>query len=323
MSVTPEEAVERVLGEVVAGLGDDLLVEMGGRVVGSGGKRLRAHLALQVGAALGADGARLAPFGAVCELLHSASLVHDDLQDRDERRRDRATTWVEFGDAHAVTLGDAFILAAYDALSLCADDDGTRWRLCGAVTRAGRACTAGQCLEMRLAADALFDFESYARAARGKTGALVALPAEGAALLSGYDAVQSRAVSEVFETLGLLFQMADDVLDLSAHKGRPPGSDLQRGKVTALVVAHVARNPRALSDVRALVAAPRGGHDAETVSAWTTRLRSDGALDWLRTRFDEEADRVRGAPVVRAHPALSAVVEAFVDRVARDFRHTS
>jgi geranylgeranyl pyrophosphate synthase len=323
MSVTPEEAVERVLGQIVAGLGDALLVEMGTRVLRSGGKRLRARLALQVGAALGADSARVAPFAAVCELLHSASLVHDDLQDRDERRRDRATTWVEYGEAHAVTLGDAFILAAYDALALCAEDDGMRWRLCGAVTRAGRACAAGQCLEMRLGADALFDFKTYARAARGKTGALVALPAEGAALLSGHDAAQSRAVSEVFETLGLLFQMADDVLDLSAHKGRPPGSDLQRGKVTALVVGHVARNPEAVGDVRALVAAPPGGHDADTVSAWSTRLRRDGALDWLRARFDEEAERLRAVPVLRANPSLGAVVEAFVDRVSRDLRPAS
>ena len=95
------------------------LPEMTSYHMSTGGKRLRALLPLAVAESLGRPARDLVPFGAACELLHNATLVHDDLQDGDTIRRDQPTIWVKYGEARAINLGDAMLyytLMLVDAL---------------------------------------------------------------------------------------------------------------------------------------------------------------------------------------------------------------
>ncbi|MBM4320392.1 MAG: polyprenyl synthetase family protein, partial [Deltaproteobacteria bacterium] len=102
-------AILRLIDEVVAGScpSGSTLVPMCGYHLQTGGKRLRALLPLLVAEALGRDPAGLVPFGAACEMLHNATLVHDDVQDGDEMRRGQPTVWRRYGLARALDLGDA------------------------------------------------------------------------------------------------------------------------------------------------------------------------------------------------------------------------
>ena len=99
--------IREVVGEAVPP--DSTLVGMLSYHMGTGGKRLRALLPLAVADALEAQPAQLVPFGAACELLHNATLVHDDLQDGDEMRRDQEAVWKRYGAAQAINLGDAML----------------------------------------------------------------------------------------------------------------------------------------------------------------------------------------------------------------------
>ncbi|MFB6262683.1 MAG: polyprenyl synthetase family protein, partial [Bradymonadaceae bacterium] len=107
------------------------LVEMGRHHLQTGGKRLRAMLPLAVGRRLGADPDALLPFGAACELLHNATLVHDDLQDGDRTRRGESTVWSTFGSERAINLGDAMLywpLLLIDRLDCSAATRNTLYR---------------------------------------------------------------------------------------------------------------------------------------------------------------------------------------------------
>jgi geranylgeranyl pyrophosphate synthase len=104
----------------------------------TGGKRLRALLPLMVAEALGKEAASMVPFGAACEMLHNATLVHDDLQDGDRQRRGRDTVWARFGAPHAINLGDAMF---YYAVLLVQRVEATAEDR----ERASRACSSRPC----------------------------------------------------------------------------------------------------------------------------------------------------------------------------------
>ena len=141
----------------------------------TGGKRLRAQLALEVSHALGCCAQEAVPWAAAVELLHNATLVHDDVQDGDTERRGHPTTWARHGTAQAINVGDLLLMLPFLAIA----------RLPRGVARAGlsedlarAACDVvrGQALELDLLPERRFDADSYRTAVRGKTGALLALP---------------------------------------------------------------------------------------------------------------------------------------------------
>ncbi|MFH1131331.1 MAG: polyprenyl synthetase family protein [Pseudomonadota bacterium] len=203
----------------------------------TGGKRLRALLPLLVGDALGTDPAFLIPFGAACEVLHNATLVHDDLQDGDRYRRGRETVWYRFGIPQAINLGDAMFY--YTVLLAQKVDVPTELR--EAVTQRVLLQTLrvidGQEREFQLKKKETPILEDYFLMVEGKTSGLFALPMAGAAQLCGAPAGLVCGLEDAARHMGVLFQIQDDVLDLYADKGRDMrGSDIAEGKRSALVV---------------------------------------------------------------------------------------
>jgi len=259
----------------------DKLGSIGLEHLATGGKRLRARIALAALEALGGNPEDAVAWGAACELLHNASLVHDDLQDGDQFRRGHPTVWSTHGVAEAINLGDLFISLALRAVRFIAVGPAIRYELLQAMSEAMEACVRGQSAEFQLvdhcrSPDAL---QLYLDSVRGKTGTLFQLPLQGAALLAGRSAAEARALGEEFRALGVLFQLQDDILDLYGNKGRKGvGSDLKEGKVSCLVLAHLQLQPADADWLIHLLKLPRDATDAESVARAIHAFTHKGAL---------------------------------------------
>jgi geranylgeranyl diphosphate synthase, type II len=200
-----------------------------------GGKRLRPALVRMMCAQLGGDDdAARAPAVAI-EMVHTYSLVHDDLpcMDDDELRRGRPTCHVVFGEAEAVLVGDSLLTLAFETLATCGHPSAAP--MVAALARgAGPAgMVGGQSLDV--AGEAGAGLERVRAIHRAKTAALVSTAAELGGLAAGASESQLQALRGYGQALGLCFQAVDDVLDVvgdAATLGKTPGKDAADGKAT-------------------------------------------------------------------------------------------
>lgn len=177
----------------------------------AGGARVRARLALHAGRALGRPESESIAIAAACELLHNASLVHDDLQDRDEQRRGQVAVWRRYGDAVAICVGDLLLSAAYGALgAVGANAAGLSVRM---HRRIGEVIH-GQCADLALLGGAKTTLENYERVASAKSAPLLVLPLELALTLAGRsESVAAATAAGSLFAIG--YQIADDLEDAS------------------------------------------------------------------------------------------------------------
>lgn len=292
----------------------------------SGGKRVRARLAMAAASALGVEPKRVAPWAAAVELAHNASLIHDDLQDGDTHRRGRPTTWVRWGCAQAINAGDLMLVLPFllvQELEAEAEAE-VRSALSRALASALAAMCRGQAEEPELASACAQGRgrEAYERCVLGKTGALFGVCVQGAALLAGEAEGRAAALGEVFGRLGVLFQLQDDLLDLYGEKGRErPGNDLREGKVTALVVEHLERYPADAPWLFEVLAYPRDATPDAAVDEAAERFRRGGALDGVLQWAARLVTEVEGAPALRGRPALKALARELVQRILHPIAH--
>lgn len=189
--------------------------------LGSGGQRVRARLALHAGSALGLEANDVLSIATTVELLHNASLVHDDLQDRELLRRGMKTIWSAYGDNVALCVGDLMISAAYG--SLCSF--GILQYLPDLITLVHERTAMvirGQCCELSAKGHRVNDFAFYEKIAIAKSGSLISLPLEMAFLGSGMKPWIEKARSAA-EDFAIGYQIADDIEDLERDAGDGDG----------------------------------------------------------------------------------------------------
>lgn len=218
-------------------------------VLSSGGHRVRARLAFHAGTALGLDSGDSMAISAAAELLHNASLVHDDLHDREKTRRGQPTVWSLYGGDVAVCTGDLLLSAAYAALA------GLKTihllpELLALVHRRTLRVICGQCSELSTRGRQVDSMVFYEKMALAKSGALLSLPLEMAFLLADKKAWLGE-VREAAEGFGLSYQVMDDIADIESDAA---GDDGPRA-VNALLVLQAAghgENSRVLAREMAL-----------------------------------------------------------------------
>ena len=184
----------------------------------AGGQRIRARLALDSSYCLGltqSDGIALA---TTAELLHNASLIHDDLQDRDKIRRELDTVWVAYGDEVAICAGDLLLSAAYGALAdiSCADKLPQLIKL---VHSRVAYAIGGQCADLSQASTQLLGVDGYLKIATAKSGALLSLPIE-LALLAADCQEGLGATRAAVDSFAVGYQIYDDLCDFEADRAR-------------------------------------------------------------------------------------------------------
>lgn len=205
------------------------------------GKRIRPLLVLLCAQAAGGKWQDALPAAAAVELLHNFSLVHDDIQDNSELRRNRPTVWVKWGVAQAINVGDILFILAFQALNGL-DQTLPSQAVLQANHILQQAClrlTEGQYLDISYEARSELALEDYWPMIGGKTSALLRCCAELGALSAGADEAQRACFGEYGYALGLAFQVLDDWLGIwgdVALTGKSVASDLAAGKKTIPVI---------------------------------------------------------------------------------------
>ncbi len=177
----------------------------------AGGKRIRAHMALMAGVCLQLDAQSRMAIAACCELLHNASLIHDDIQDADTERRDQPSLWARYGRDLAICAGDQLISAAYAALAQVTRPDavGALIRL---THRAVSRTVAGQNADLSQTGQALDDITLYETIAGEKSGPLLGLPVVLPLFMA--DALADiDTVDRLVRLIAIAYQFVDDIGD--------------------------------------------------------------------------------------------------------------
>lgn len=281
----------------------------------TGGKRLRALLPLVVAEALGADPATLIPFGAACEMLHNATLVHDDLQDGDRLRRGLETVWHHFGNAQAINLGDAMFYYTLELVHRLDLPIARREAAARRVLRETLRVIDGQEREFRLKQEDHSSLADYFTMVEGKTSGLFALPMAGAAVLCGASSHIVQALQEAAQHMGVLFQIQDDLLDLYGDKGRDSrGSDIKEGKRSILVLHALQHAPaERVVWLQRVLGKDRASTTAEEVEQAIELFNEVGSLDFALEEIAQRRERARQVIKLLGHVQLGSVVAAMCD----------
>lgn len=299
-------------------LAGNQFVDPGARMIhehlGAGGKRLRARLALAATRAFGAQAEDAIDWAAAVELLHNASLVHDDIQDGDRTRRGRPALWARHGLAQAINTGDLLLMLPFRAL--CGYPAETQASLVQILANYADGTARGQIQELALTASPDRSWPDYFRAVSGKTGTLFALPVRGAAQIAGITQERADDLASAFSSIGVLYQLQDDLLDLFDNKGRGSrGSDIYEGRLSAVVLTHLDLHPEESGALFDVLRKPREQTSAEDVLLTIERFIEGGAVRQLLQRIDSLAGDLLASDTLNTSPSIRAVAEELVLRV--------
>ena len=205
----------------------------------AGGKRLRPVLLMAAADAVGKDGAAFLTTGCAIEMIHTYSLIHDDLpaMDNDDYRRGKPTNHKVFGDGIAVLAGDALLTLAFEVM--LRQEGAAPETLVTVVSEMSRAAgpygmDGGQVLDLEGEGRRL-DLAALRKIHMGKTGALFCAAIRSGAILAGAKEEELAALTLYAERFGLAFQITDDILDVTGDEaaiGKPVGSDVRNEKAT-------------------------------------------------------------------------------------------
>ncbi|WP_319583192.1 polyprenyl synthetase family protein [uncultured Pseudodesulfovibrio sp.] len=256
-----------------------LVRDVAKHIIGSGGKRIRPMLTLLFARALGYDKDDYHAIASSLELLHSATLLHDDYLDDAELRRGRDAAHLVFGRAETILAGDALLALA--------NEMGARYgnpRLSWLLAKGIMATAAGEIEEIEFSRDPSLDRETYMRIIIGKTARLIECACRCGAALAGASPDQEDAAGEFGLNLGIAFQLVDDALDYASptsETGKPEGGDLREGKVTLPLILLMEEGDQAGAEV--LLEALKEGSLSESQAAdILSQVREGGYSDKTR-----------------------------------------
>lgn len=220
------------------------------------GKRFRPSLVFAAGREFGAVDEKLIRTAAAVEMIHTYSLIHDDLpaMDDDDLRRGRATVHKKFDVATAILAGDALQAMAFETIANDSSLDGAlRLTLIGELAAAAGRMVAGQQMDLEAEGKSI-ELSAIEQIHRGKTGALIRFSVRAGGLIAEIEGAEMDSLSRFGEKIGLLFQITDDLLDITETTeslGKTAGKDAASGKATYPSVIGVERTRQLISEVHA------------------------------------------------------------------------
>ncbi len=313
----PVDALGKVEARMKALVGDRA-ADPGARMVrehlDTGGKRLRARLALASCQALGGRADDAVDWAAAVELLHNASLVHDDIQDGDPTRRGQPALWARYGAPQAINAGDLLLMLPFRALASYPAE--AQSALVQILAEYAESTVRGQIRELTLSASPDKGWGDYFAAVSGKTGTLFALPVHGGAELAGLVDEDARELASAFSSIGVLYQLQDDLLDLFESKGRDTrGSDIYGGRLSAVVLTHLDLHPGDSEFLFSVLEKPRGRTSSLEVDATVERFIDAGAASQLLSRIEHLASELLASEALRYSEDIHSLAKALVARV--------
>ena len=207
--------------------------------LGNGGKRIRPMLTLEFCRVCGGDSKKAVPFALGAEMIHTYSLIHDDLpcMDNDDMRRGKPSSHKAFGEATALLAGDSLLTLAFETVLSAEGVDADKKARAGFELARAAGCSgmiAGQVMDLANEGKAA-PLEDIRATDRLKTGEMIRVSALLGCIAAGADDEKIKAAERYCENIGLAFQIVDDVLDVTSDSetlGKPVGSDMENGKST-------------------------------------------------------------------------------------------
>lgn len=263
-----------------------LVEKIGDYIISAGGKRLRPLLTLLAGNALGQCDERTCKLAASIEFLHTSTLLHDDVVDKSDLRRGRATANAKWGNSASVLVGDFLYARSFELMVQLESMPVMR-----VLSNATRVIAEGEVLQLTKVRDASTTEETYMEVIRAKTAMLFEASTQCAALLINAPAEQTEALRQYGDKLGVAFQLMDDLLDYQGDAetlGKNVGDDLAEGKPTLpLIVAMRQGTPEQAQLVRAAI--QKGG--LEDLAAIGEAVRDSGALAYTANKARDYAEQ--------------------------------
>ena len=259
----------------------------------SGGKRVRPALTILANYAVGGNGGRYNSIrmATVMELLHTATLVHDDIIDSAETRRDRPTVNAVYGNETAVLMGDWLYMSAFET-SLAERS----LPILDILTAVTRKMTEGDLLQLDLLGRTDVSEPAYLDVLERKTAYLFSACCEVGAILGEANETQRSALRDFGLNLGTAFQLTDDLLDFTATDnvlGKAAGVDLLAGKVTLPLIYLLESDPSITAKIQTVIR--DGNYESVSRSELLDAVDRVGGLERARVRADEFAEAARTA----------------------------
>ena len=282
----------------------DLLADAGLHIITSGGKRLRPHLAiLAYLAAGGLDIQDVVPIAAAVEMVHTATLVHDDINDHSLTRRGKVTVHAKWGRTFALLTGDYLFTKVYEMMAPYSPDFNVI--MADACTR----LVEGETLQASAAKSGNMSRETYKKIISLKTASLFEASARMGAMAADADDALTDALADYAYNLGLAFQIVDDILDIVGDPekmGKPVGTDLVQNRgVMATQNGGIATQ---LEEVTAVA-------EKDPIQEMMIRFRESGAVDIARLQAIEMANRARTALEIVPPSPYRDEMESLLDLV--------
>jgi geranylgeranyl pyrophosphate synthase len=279
----------------------ELLDEASQHIITAGGKRLRPRLTLLAYlAAGGTDLGRVIRLAAAVELIHTATLVHDDINDHSVTRRGRVTVHEKWGRTFALLTGDYLFTKVYELMAPYGPDYNAT------MAEASVRLVEGETLQAAAARAGAIDQQTYRKIIARKTASLFEAAAQMGAELGGARPEVVHSLRQYAGNLGMAFQIVDDVLDVIGDPdtlGKPVGLDLDQGS-SAVMAQNGRPNP------------PSGANDP--IQEMMARLRESGAVELALAQAAEYADRARLAlesvPASEARDELEGLIDLVLVR---------
>lgn len=319
-SVLIQEGLDAVETKLIAVIDSevDLLNEASTHILASGGKRLRPQIGLLAYlAAGGEDVLDAVPMAAAIEMVHSATLVHDDINDHSLLRRGRPAVHARWGRTFALLTGDYLFTKVYELMA----PYGGSYNVIMA-----DACTRlveGETLQAVAAKSGTIDRDTYKRIVSLKTASLFEASARMGAMLGDADDEVVDALAEYAFNLGIAFQIVDDMLDIVGDPealGKPVGLDVaqQRGALVAEKGRPILTLQPTGDGVAVAEAPVAEAEPADPIQRMMARLRESGAVEIARLQAMEMAGRARAAladvPPSEARDELDALIDLVLER---------
>ncbi|HEV7681708.1 MAG TPA: polyprenyl synthetase family protein [Pyrinomonadaceae bacterium] len=282
----------------------------------SGGKRVRPALTVLSNYAVGGDGSRYNSIrmATVMEFLHTATLVHDDIIDSADTRRNRPTVNALYGNETAVLMGDWLYMSAFET-SLAERS----LPILDILTHVTRKMTEGELLQLTTLGRTDVSEQQYLDIIQRKTAFLFSACCEIGAILGGANATEQSALSNYGMNLGLTFQLTDDLLDFTSTDdalGKSAGADLLGGKVTLPLIYLIAVEPAAREMIQPVM--DQKSYEGISRSELHQAVERVGAVERARVRADEYATAARAAldvlPESEFRDSLAAIPTYVLDR---------
>jgi len=278
-----------------------LLYRASRQIIDAGGKRLRPFLVLKSCRLVGGSEKDAIPTAAALELLHTFTLIHDDIMDEDEKRRGVPAVHTQWGVPIAIMAGDLLFAKVYEAITKYTDPKHVTpkriLQVLKEISEATITLCEGQTRDMMFETKETVSEEEYLEMIKGKTAALFETSARCGGILGGATKRQVDCLGEFGQYSGIAFQVIDDILGLTADEKvlkKPVGNDVREGKRTLMVVYALEKAPESQ---RKTILETIGNKDAssEKIQEIISLIESLGAIDYAKRLAEKYIERAKEA----------------------------